>query len=216
MKVELIIPSSLAEVSLSQYQKYLKIQDNNTDPYFLQCKMIEIFCNLDAKTVRLLKLSDADKVVNVLNTMFESKPELIRTFKMNKIEYGIVPDFDEISLGEYIDLDTYMGDWQNMEIAMNVLYRPIDIRVGEKYTIKEYDTGSKDKLNDIPMDVVLGAVFFLYHLGIDLSTVMMSYLENPKMDNSIQHQIFLESGGGISRFTHSLKEILQDLKVSLN
>tara|TARA_R100000742_G_C4276418_1_gene97468 strand:+ start:681 stop:1331 length:651 start_codon:yes stop_codon:yes gene_type:complete len=216
MKVELIIPNNLSEVSLKQYQKYLKIQENNTDAYFLQCKMIEIFCNLDAKTVRLLKLSDADKIVHTLNEMFEIKPELIRTFKMNKIEYGIVPDFDEISLGEYIDLDTYMGDWQNMEIAMNVLYRPIKDKIGKKYTIKEYDTGSKEKLIDIPMDVVLGAVFFLYHLGIDLSTVMMSYLENPKMDNSIQHQIFLESGGGISRFTHSLKEILQELKVSLN
>ncbi len=216
MKVELTIPNNLSEISLKQYQKYLKIQENNTDPYFLQCKMIEIFCNLDAKSVRLLKLSDADRIVHILNSMFESKPDLIRTFKMNDIEYGLVPDFDAISLGEYIDLDTYIGDWQNMSIAMNVLYRPIKNKIEDKYIIKEYDVNSKEKLSEIPMDIVLGSIFFLYQLGIDLSTAMVSYLDNQKLDSSMHQQILAESGVGINQFTHSLKEILRDLKVSPN
>jgi hypothetical protein len=28
-----------------------------------------------------------------------------------------------MSFGEYIDLDTYIGDWDNIEKAMAVLYR---------------------------------------------------------------------------------------------
>jgi len=216
MKVELTIPNSLAEISLKQYQKFLKIQKNNTDAYFLQCKMIEIFCNLDAKSVRLLKLSDADRIVHILNTMFDSKPELIRTFTMNNIEYGIVPDFDAISLGEYIDLDTYIGDWENMLIAMNVLYRPVKNKMGDKYIIKDYDVNSKENLDEISMDIVLGSIFFLYQLGIDLSTVMVNYLENQEIDSSMHQQILEESGVGINQFTHSLKEILRDLKVSPN
>jgi len=216
MKVELTIPNSLAEISLKQYQKFLKIQENNTDAYFLQCKMIEIFCNLDAKSVRLLKLSDADRIVHILNTMFDSKPELIRTFTMNNIQYGIVPDFDAISLGEYIDLDTYIGDWDNMLIAMNVLYRPVKNKMGDKYIIKDYDVNSKENLDEISMDIVLGSIFFLYQLGIDLSTVMVNYLENQEIDSSMHQQILEESGVGINQFTHSLKEILRDLKVSPN
>lgn len=216
MKVELTIPNSLSEISLKQYQKFLKIQKNNTDPYFLQCKMIEIFCHLDAKSVRLLKLSDADRIVHILNGMFDSKPELIRTFTMNNIEYGIVPDFDAISLGEYIDLDTYIGDWDNMLIAMNVLYRPVKNKMGDRYIIKDYDVNSKENLDEISMDIVLGSIFFLYQLGIDLSTVMVSYLENQEIDSSMHQQILQESGDGINRFTHSLKEILRDLKVSPN
>jgi len=216
MKVELTIPNSLSEISLKQYQKFLKIQKNNTDPYFLQCKMIEIFCHLDAKSVRLLKLSDADRIVHILNTMFDSKPELIRTFTMNNIQYGIVPDFDAISLGEYIDLDTYIGDWDNMLIAMNVLYRPVKNKMGDKYIIKDYDVNSKENLDEISMDIVLGSIFFLYQLGIDLSTVMVSYLENQEIDSSMHQQILEESGVGINQFTHSLKEILRDLKVLPN
>ena len=217
MKFKLTIPSSLSEISLSQYQKFLKIQENNEDSYFLQCKMIEIFCNLDAKSVRLMKLTDADRIVQILNKMFESKPQLIKTFKLLDTEYGIIPNLDEISLGEYVDLDTYMGDWDNMHIAMNVLYRPIKEKIGDKYLIKEYDVDAKDKINDIPMDVVFGAVFFLFNLGIDLSKVMMGYLEDHQMEDWMDQQTFLENMDGIKASSlHSLKTMLDDLKISLN
>ena len=66
MKVDILVPNSLEEITLKQYQKFLKIQKENDDPYFLQCKMIEIFCNLDSKAVRNLKLLDADKIVSVI------------------------------------------------------------------------------------------------------------------------------------------------------
>jgi len=217
MKFELTIPSDLSEISLKQYKKFLKIQESNEDSYFLQCKMIEIFCNLDAKSVRLLKLADADKIVQILNKMFEAKPQLIRTFKLGNIEYGIIPSLDEISLGEYVDLDTYMGDWQNMQIAMNVLYRPIKEKIGDKYLIKEYDVESKDILQEIPMDVVFGSIFFLYNLGIDLSKAMMDYLEGSQMDSLMEQQIFQENMDGIKASSlHSLKTMLDELKISLN
>ena len=217
MKVELTVPSNLSEISLKQYQKFLKLQESNEDSYFLQCKMIEIFCNLDAKSVRLLKISDADRVVDIINNMFEAKPDLIRTFKIGGVEYGIIPDLDEISLGEYIDLDTYIGDWQNMQIAMNVLYRPISKKIGDKYLINEYALDAKQKLEEIPMDVVLGSIFFLWNLGIDLSKTMVNYLETPQMDNLMQQQIFQESMDGFKASSlHSLKTILEELKISLN
>ena len=217
MKVELIIPSNLSEISLKQYQKFLKIQETNDDSYFLQCKMIEIFCNLDAKSARLLKLTDADRIVEIINNMFEDKPSLIRTFKIGGVEYGIIPDLDEMSLGEYIDLDNHIGDWQNMQIAMNVLYRPISKKIGDKYLINEYTLDEKEKLEEIPMDVVLGAIFFLWNLGIDLSRTMVDYLEAPEMDNLMHQQTFPENGDGFKASSlHSLKTILEDLKISLN
>ena len=217
MKGSLLIPNNLGEITLKQYQKYLKIQEKNVDPYFLQCKMIEIFCNLDGKTVRLLNVLDANRIVNILNKMFEDKPRLIRTFTIGGIEYGLIPQLDDMSLGEYIDLDTNIGDWDNMLVAMNVLFRPISEKIGDKYLIKEYDLETKDKLTDISIDVVLGAVFFLHNLGIDLSKVMMDYLEENRRDSSMHHQIFQKNGDGIKAFSQdSLKEILQDLNISLN
>tara|TARA_R100000541_G_C1895954_1_gene83876 strand:+ start:99 stop:752 length:654 start_codon:yes stop_codon:yes gene_type:complete len=217
MKAELTIPNHLSEISLKQYQKFLKIQKNNTDEYFLQCKMIEIFCNLEPKAVKQLKLIDANKVVQIISDMFEQKPNLTKSFVMNDIEYGVIPNLDDISLGEYIDLDTYMGDWDNMEIAMNVLYRPITKKMDEKYLISEYDVDSKDKLTDIPLDVVLGSVFFFYNLGMELSQVMMDYLEDPNKDSLMHRQTFQGSGDGINQSSlYSLNQILQELMISLN
>ena len=216
MKVDLIVPNSLKEITLKQYQKFIKIQKENDDPYFLQCKMIEIFCNLDSNAVRNIKLSDADKIVNVLNLMFEEKPKLINTFKLGKVEYGFIPKLEDISLGEYVDLDTYMGDWDNMHIAMNVLYRPITEKIKDKYLIEDYNTESKDKLDEIPLDVVLGSVFFFYNLGMELSTVMLNYLEGEEVNNLMQQQTFQKNGVGTKVSLDSLKEILQDLKISLN
>ena len=216
MKVDILVPNSLEEITLKQYQKFLKIQKENDDPYFLQCKMIEIFCNLDSKAVRNLKLLDADKIVSVINLMFEEKPKLINTFKLGKVEYGFIPKLDNISLGEYVDLDTYIGDWDNMHIAMNVLYRPIKDKIKDKYIIEDYNNESKDKLDEIPLDVVLGAVFFLYNLGMDLSQAMMSYLEGEEVETLMQQQISQRNGDGIKVSLDLLKEILQDLKISLN
>ena len=53
-----------------------------------------------------------------------------RTFEMtdknNKtVKFGFMPKLDDISLGEFIDLDKYISDWQQMHKALSVLYRPV-------------------------------------------------------------------------------------------
>tara|TARA_E500000331_G_scaffold23668_2_gene20514 strand:- start:448 stop:897 length:450 start_codon:yes stop_codon:yes gene_type:complete len=149
--------------------------------------------------------------------MFTQKPNLVTKFKMDGIEYGFIPDLDEMSFGEYIDLDTYLGDWENIHTAMNVLYRPIKEKKGERYTINEYDVNTKDLLLDMPLDAVISSVFFFYHLGKDLSVVMNRYLEREiKKIPYQQQQDLMLNGDGIKQFSHSLKGILEDLKISLN
>tara|TARA_R110002020_G_scaffold454245_2_gene669562 strand:- start:585 stop:1235 length:651 start_codon:yes stop_codon:yes gene_type:complete len=216
MKKKLSVPNDLSEISLGQYQKFHKIQEKNDDPYFLQCKMIEIFCNLDALAVRKMKMSDAERVANIINGMFEKKPPLIRSFNLDDKEYSFIPDLNNISFGEYIDLDTNISDWQNMHLAMNVLYRPVKQKLGEKYLIEDYDLEGKDKMFNMPMSVVMSSIFFFFHLGMDLSKAMMNYLETNQEEVLMDYLSSQRNGDGISQFTVSLKEMLQDLKISLN
>jgi hypothetical protein len=58
---------------------------------------------------------------------------------MDGVEYGFIPNLDDMSFGEYVDLDTYLGDWQNIHRAMAVLYRPIREKRGERYNIVPYE-----------------------------------------------------------------------------
>ena len=215
MKVDIEIPESLNEVTLDQYQRYLKIQEENEDEKFLAIKMIEIFCGIRGDHVLLMRATDINSIVQILTEMLNDKPKLVHNFKMKGTQYGFIPKLDDMSFGEYIDLDTFIGDWENMHRAMNVLYRPVVNQYGDKYNIQDYDVDIAERLKDMPMSAVLGSIVVFYNLGMDLSKAMLNYLTEEEM-NLAQHLILDENGGGINHFTHSLREILDDLKISLN
>ena len=214
MKVELIVPNSLNEVTLGQYQEYIKL--NDLSEVEMSLKMIEIFCNLNSEQVRYLKATDVSAVISIISEMFDSKPGLINTFKIEGIEYGFIPNLDEMSFGEYIDLDTYIGDWDNIDKAMGVLYRPVEMRKGNRYHIKEYEAGETEHLKAMPLDAVLGSILFFYRLGNDLCEITMNSLEVTEMEDL---QVLLNSeknGVGTQVFMQSLNKIFDDLKISLN
>ena len=215
MKVEVYIPDTLSEITLGQYQKYLKIQSENEDENFLAIKMIEIFCGLRGDTIMAMKAKSIRDIATILTNMFNEKPQLVREFKIGKVNYGFIPKLEDMSFGEYIDLDTYIGDMDNLHRAMNVLYRPIKQKYEEKYLIEDYTGDDPDIMKSMPMDAVLSSILFFYHLGMDLSQAMMSYLEEEEIA-LVQQQILGKNGDGINRFSDSLREILHDLKISLN
>jgi hypothetical protein len=215
MKVEVYIPDTLSEITLGQYQKYLKIQSENKDENFLAIKMIEIFCGLRGDTIMSMKAKSIRDITIILTNMFNEKPKLVKEFKMGKKTYGFIPKLEDMSFGEYIDLDTYIGDMPNLHRAMGVLYRPIKLKDKEKYLIEDYTGDNPENMKNMPMDAVLSSIIFFYNLGMDLSQAMMNSLEEEEI--ALLHQQILEkSGDGINHFSDSLKEILQDLKISLN
>ena len=217
MKLNIKIPTSLNEITLRQYKRFLKIQESEKNTRFLNAKMIEIFCGIRLDEVMLLKVSDAEEISNILTELFEGKPSLVTKFKIGKVEYGFQPQLDDISLGEYIDLDTFIGDWDNMEKAMNVLYRPIIVKLKDKYSIEEYKVGTEQNLLDMPMDAVLSSIFFFWNLGLDLSKTMTDCLEVEELEALMQDQTLQKNGDGGKAFSlYSLNQILDDLKISLN
>ena len=215
MKVEVYIPDTLSEITLGQYQKYLKIQSENEDENFLAIKMIEIFCGLRGDTIMSMKAKSIRDITAILTDMFNEKPQLVKEFKMGKKTYGFIPKLEDMTFGEYVDLDTYIGDMPNLHRAMGVLYRPIKLKDKEKYLIEDYKGEESEKMKNMPMDAVLSSIIFFYNLGMDLSKAMLNFLNEEEMD-LVQQQILEESGDGINRFSDSLKEILEDLRISLN
>lgn len=210
------IPDTLSEITLGQYQKYLKYQKENDDENFLAIKMIEVFCGLRNNTVRAMKAKSISDICKILVDMFNEKPDLVKQFKMNGITYGFIPDLENMTFGEYIDLDTFIGDFENMHKAMSVLYRPITQSYKEKYLIEKYTGDKSEDMIHMPMDAVFGSILFFYHLGMELSTAMLNSLEDQEEENLVHYLNSTKNGDGINQFTASLKEILQDLKISLN
>jgi len=216
MPIKINIPSSLNEITLRQYKQFLDIQKENKDDRFLNAKMIQVFCKVNLEQVMLLKLSDSESIIKIISDMFEQKPALVKKFKLGKTEYGFHPELDAMTLGEYIDLDTFISDWDNMEKAMNVLYRPVLVSVKERYSIEDYNIDTASDMLDMPMDAVMSAVFFLWNLGIELSTAMTNSLDNQETELLTQYLNSQKNGVGINQFMDSLKGTLDDLKISLN
>jgi len=217
MKAKLVVPADLSQIKLWQYQKFLKIQEDNTDEKFLAMKLIEIFCEVDLGDVMQIKLTDVRKVAKHIIDLLNEQPKLVKSFTMNNVEYGFIPNLEAISMGEYVDLDTYLSDWEQMEYAMAVLYRPVESKYKDQYSIKDYEAKNQNVMKDMPMDAVFSSILFFYHLGSELSITMVNYLEQGKIPlTTHQQETLLKSGDGINQFTHSLREILQELNISLN
>ena len=216
MKLSIDIPTKLEDITLRQYKRFFKVQEQTQDNKLLNAKMIEIFCSSNLDDVMRLKLNDIDEIVGIITKLFDQKPNIVKSFKVNKVEFGFHPQLDDLTLGEYIDLDTFIGDWNNMEKAMNVLYRPITAKLKEKYSIEDYNVNLHPNIVDMPLSAVMSAIFFLWNLGIDLSSSMTNSLEEGQTKALMDYLTSQENGDGINHFMVSLKGILQELKVSLN
>ena len=216
MKVEINVPDSLREIRLEQYQKFVKLYDGEVTEEFMALKMLEIFCGVKLSDAYNLRYKDVDGVVQILTETLNDKPQLVKTFFMDGVEYGFIPNLDDMSFGEYIDLDTYLGDWQNIHKAMAVLYRPIKSKYGERYNIVDYQIIDAEVMRKMPMDAVLGAVLFFYRLGMDLSKAMISYLEEQEESRIVQYLNSDKNGVGINQYINLLKGTLDDLNILLN
>ena len=215
MKLKITVPNKLSEINLLQYQKFLSIAKDNEDSEFLHQKMVQIFCGIDLKEVAQIKYKDVAEITTTISTMFNVNHKHIPTFKLGGIEFGFIPNLDEMTFGEYTDLDTYITDWDNMHKAMAVLYRPITKKgLNNTYDIEEYKGSATyaDVMKHIPLDVCFGANVFFYSLGNELLKATIHYLENNKeIQDILQHQTLELNGGGIVQSMLLLKETLTDL-----
>ena len=216
MEIKISVPRSLSDITLREYKQYERVVNtNDQDEYserFINTKMVEIFCGLSYEQASAMTLVDFERIVVQLYDILQQTPKLVTRFKMGDSEFGFIPDLERMTFGEYVDLDTYIHDWQNIEKAMAVLYRPIKYKSKEKYEIYPYEGDLyHDAMLNMPMSAVVSSILFFYHLGIDLSNAMMNSSEAEDPALLAQLRALGKNGTGINPYTPSLKEILGDL-----
>jgi hypothetical protein len=221
MKLELTVPSSLSEIPLCNYQKYIEVCKSSNDPEFLGQKMIEIFCGIELKKVINISLLDVIDLTNHFSKLFSEIPKFSNRFKIKDIEFGFIENLEKIKLGEHIDIDSNIGDIKNLHIALAAMYRPIIKKEGDKYEIIKYDAEGEyiEAMKYCPLSIALPAQVFFWNLGNELIKATLNYLENQtkkttkkvfKM-NFQKKDNLLNNGDGILQSINSLKEILEDL-----
>lgn len=216
MQAEITIPSSLKEVTLDQWMKFTAMtKDIEDDEVFLMEKTVEILCNIPLETVRKIQYQSVSHMCAALAEVFEQVPKFERSFVMDGIEYGFIPQMDDISFGEYIDLDSFLTDENNLHKAMAVLYRPIKQKISDQYLIEEYDPHREQQMKQMPVYYTLGALGFFLTLNKELLSNIQNYLIEETQQMTPQQRLdFQRSGAGIHQCIIVLEEALQSLIMS--
>ena len=226
IQLKINVPEGLSDITLEEYQKYVDVinkadLDNPENNDFINLKALEIFCGLQLKESYKLPLHSFDDILNKVYGCLNEETPLIKRFWFRgsngeEVEFGMIPDLQNISFGEYIDLENYISDWKNMHKAMAVLFRPITSHAKDMYDIEEYEGSKKyaHYMRHMPVSVALGAVVFFYRLGMKLSkhTTNYSLLEMTKDQLSKLESNLLERNGvGINQFMLLQEEMSSSL-----
>ena len=221
--MNITVPSSLRHIKLSQWQKYAAILDKNKGEEssdFLNLKTLEIFCGMDLKDIHSIPLREFDEVLMHMSDIFKMKTPRENTFWLKgtdgvEVEFGMIPNFDKMSYGEYEDLEDYIFDEKNLHKAMAVLYRPIKFKKKDRYLIHDYE-GTEfmaEVMKNTPLDIVFGARVFFYSLAKKLGIYTLDYtLQQLMKSQENQSDKHLDKNGeDTKRFIHSQMEMLKEL-----
>lgn len=221
-KLEIKIPTTLMDVSVSQYQRFLKETKDVTDESIVEQKVLTIFCGITIQQLRALKSNQVEDIMSKITPLVESfseTPAFIHRFTLNGVEYGFIPNIEEdISYGENKDLTTTLSDGiDSIHKAMAILYRPIVMTSNDTYKIEEYKVplAHEDALKEMPVGIALGAQVFFWTLIKELLMHIPSYLVKEMGEE--QYNLMMKKvstnliGEDMTKSSASLKEILEDL-----
>lgn len=210
MKVKLLVPENLNDITLRQYQKYLLLEDPTTKD------IVSIFLGIKKKDVGKISKKQVDSIAADVVGLFNEKASLVSVFNYRGIEWGFIPNLDAMGYDENDDATDSFGDWQELHKTMSVLYRPITKKKGGKYLIEEYDEPIKysEMLRDMPLGICFGAYVFFYTLFSDLLKAIPNYIHKTITQEELA--VLLQNGVDTTALFHSLKEIYSELRALLS
>lgn len=178
MKIQ--VPQDINDITVGEYIKFNEINKDDTDEEFLIHKTINIFCGMDMKDILNMDYEDAEIVASDIFTALSMTAKFSDKFTLNGVEYGFLTSLEGLTLGEYIDLETYLKDQKDLHKAAAVMYRPIVKRYKDLYEIEPYSSNLKNQelMKEAPIGVISQAVVFFYNIANELLKDSPSYLED--------------------------------------
>ena len=175
--IKLVLPDHLGDIPLWKYQQLMKLDADDKD---YEDNVFTIFTGI--KDIENVQKKDFDDVINHVKKACEQTGEFKRTFTIDGIDFGLIPNFDKITGtsngGEYCDMINY---FKNVEDGYNptldrftaVVYRPISAKdkLGN-YKIEPYNgtSGHIEQINKLPMSIVFGCLGFFLSLSNELES----------------------------------------------
>lgn len=174
-------PEKWSELTLRKFQE-LNIIKEDTDEIDKMIKINSALTGIPEDALLALPYTEFNKINAACEFVFEKSndQEIRYIFEAEGIRYGLSHDITKMSTAEFLDLDSYVRDKDNMmgnlHYILAILYRPIIKEDKRKkkpfcYEIEKYNSETVDDraeifLNKMPADVCLSTMVFSLALGL--------------------------------------------------
>jgi len=193
------------ELTIKMWKEIMKVKDL-LDPADLFVKCIELTTDMkreDILKADALEVKEAgEKILSYIN---QADRKVITHFNFNDIDYDFL-DIQNISFGQYIDIDTFLGKEENYRIQnLNELAAYLFTEKGKKYG--ETDIKKRIKaFDELPVRYLEGAVFFLLSLTRASEEITRLCSQSKFLKWTLRMKIVLRlTGVGIQQSALSLK-----------
>lgn len=195
--------NSWADVTLEKWVQIIKIKDGLNSEQAKET--IKALSDIPEKLIKELSIIDVAIILkNIYELQAKEDTELKRIIEIDGVEYGFHPKLDDITLGEYADLETFIknGLENHLPEIMAILFRPVQEKKNNKYTIEAYDgdlTIRAEIMNKMSAEQVQNAlVFFWTFVKEFLMILPSSLMEQAEKMAKMQHPATSQiSGAGL-------------------
>jgi hypothetical protein len=182
--------SSWEEVSLEKWLKLIDFQKGTKSKEAEET--IAALSTIPKDLIKQLELKDVAVIMSKLSELqAEQDSSLKRIIEIEGKRYGFHPNLDEITLGEYADLETMIKNdiERNMPEVMAILYRPIVEEENDVYTIEAYDGDISiraEQIKKMSAEQVQSALVFFWGFVNDLLMILPLYLTEQLREMQMQ------------------------------
>ena len=139
--MEVIIPTKADEIPLSKYVECFNIgNDESLDDTWKAKKVIKAITGAGYDALDRIPVRQLSELSAKIAAVLQQEQPFQQRFTWQGVEYGFIPNLQDLTTGEFVDIDSYSGDEfiENLHIVMAVLYRPIVEEYKELYKIEPY------------------------------------------------------------------------------
>lgn len=189
-----------------EYEEYIKSLDkDNYDNNDVLKNTVKIFYQLSDEQYNNLTYQNVLDLNQIIVNILKAPQKLVVKFKHNKKTYAINPNFNDLTMAEWVDLDC-----DDVFKQISILYRPIKHKLGKKYTIEPYKADIsiyEDMKEWLTLDIYTGFVSFFLNLNKELlNYTLNSLMEDQDLGVEVKKTL-QESGPGFRGLTDLLATI---------
>ena len=158
MSIKVSIPADYSSVTVKQYFDYKQAKND--------IERLVAVSNLNKEQAEQIPFQHLPVLITAFEeTLLNESAKFFETITIKDKDFGFIPDLYAISMGEYADISTWASDVNaNIVKIMGTLYRPIDKRVGKKYTIVPHSKQNRELVEEYVEQMTLeqfnGAMLF--------------------------------------------------------